>query len=285
MTTAPPPKRLRIHPSILTSLCWKAVEFRYVRKVRRPSSVDQTIGRAAHKTYRTDLAYTVGTKERLAVSEIRDQAADDFEHEWNGKDGVDLYLPEEREAGLLRTKGRAKDATILYAETAHRTLAPTITGVRSVSDLERRIDLRVAGAPFDLSGVIDVVERGKRVRDTKTRKGKPKENELEGSIQLSFYSLALERYGEPVKEIGLDVIQKLVRPKTHSLFAPAPTDHRPLLERIRVASGIFETGLFYPIDPNSQTGKWACTERFCDHFDICPFGRARRTSVTVIHHE
>lgn len=285
MTDPPAPKRLRIHPSILTTVCWKAVEYRYIRKRRSPSSVAQTIGRATHKTYRTDLAYTVATKERLGAEEIRDRAADDFEHEWGSREGVELYLPEEREAGLLRTKGLAKDSTILYAETAHRSLVPTITGVRNVSDLERRIDLRVAGAPFDLSGVIDVVERGKRVRDTKTRKGKPKADELEGSIQLSFYSLALERYGEPVKEIGLDVIQKLVRPKTHSLSTPAPTDHRPLLERIRVAAGIFETGLFYPIDPNSQTGKWACTERFCEHFNICPFGKARRTSVSVIHHE
>ena len=40
---------------------------------------------------------------------------------------------------------------------------------------------------------------------------------------------------------------------------------------------VIEKGAFLPADP----GSWRCSEKFCEYWDDCPFGRARRQSFAM----
>ena len=73
----------------------------------------------------------------------------------------------------------------------------------------------------------------------------------------------------------LDVLVKTKTPKRATVMTTPNGDHSALLQRIERAAAVIEAGAFLPAQP----GHWKCSEKFCEFYDDCVFGRRARVSI------
>ena len=163
---------------------------------------------------------------------------------------------------------RAKDQVIQLAELHHKDLAPTIDPLQ----IEERLELQVEGFPLTLVGYADVIETDNTIRDLKTRGKTPKATDAQDDIGLQFYSLIQDVKGYRPKELALDVLVKTKQPKRVTVTSPAQKDHDATLGRIERAAQIIQSGAYMPAEPTH----WKCSEKFCEFFDDCRWGRRRQ---------
>ena len=75
--------------------------------------------------------------------------------------------------------------------------------------------------------------------------------------------------------LAMDVLVKTKTPKLETVWAKPAQDHAPLIQRIERAALVIEAGAYLPAPPDH----WKCSEKFCDFYNDCPFGRARRVQI------
>lgn len=189
-----------------------------------------------------------------------------------------LFSPQEREAG---TKGIIEETR---KSAVRLSLGYVFHFVPLIDPLavEKHYRFEVRGQDFDLGGTADCLakhEKGKAIRDTKTCTSKKNDGEVENSVQLGFYALCEEQEsGDPADAVALDFLQVMKTGdgvKAYGHEKAAPRDHSATLLRIERAVHLIEKEAWMPADPGGPSG-WKCSEKFCEFFQDCPFGRARR---------
>jgi hypothetical protein len=56
------------------------------------------------------------------------------------------------------------------------------------------------------------------------------------------------------------------------------TDYNAMLERVKLACDLIESGAFNPCSPDH----WGCSAKWCGYWqDVCPFGRRSRSLVSL----
>jgi hypothetical protein len=210
----------------------------------------------------------------ISEEEVKQSADDAFEGEWIGT--PPLLSEEEKDRGVATVRGAAKDQSIALSVLHHRELAPTLQPI----GVEKKMRLVLDGFPFDLEGTIDV-EEPRVIRDRKTSAKSPSGNEIEGNPQGEAYALMLSKTEDrPPKPFVMDYLVKTTKPKVVTIGPWAPANYVAIVKRFEAAAHVLESGAFYPVDPTGPSG-WVCQPKWCGYFDICPFGRARRTQVQV----
>jgi hypothetical protein len=142
--------------------------------------------------------------------------------------------------------------------------------------VQRRFDIDVEGEDIVLIGYMDIDE-GSTVRDTKTTRGFPKEDDVISSSQLTFYAMAkFVLDGKKPDAVMLDYLLDRSRnkrdtaPKAVTLISQRDEAHfQALLNRIERAQQVIESGVFMPAPP----GSWWCSESWCGYWNLCPWVR------------
>ena len=249
----------------LLQLCGEAFRRKYIEGERSWYGTAAAIGIATHKSAEEDLNNKLSFCNLLPDESIADYAADSFELIW---DTEDIELTKEEKEDRFGVHDRAKDQVIQLAELHHKDLAPTIDPLQ----IEERLELQVEGVPLTLVGYADVIETDNTIRDLKTRGKTPKATDAQDDIGLQFYSLIQDVKGYRPKELALDVLVKTKQPKRVTVTSPAQKDHDATLGRIERAAQIIQSGAYMPAEPTH----WKCSEKFCEFFDDCRWGRRRQ---------
>lgn len=272
-------ERIDISQSLLTSFpkCGQAAYYEKVEGKPGYGTVAKTTGSAVHRSVREDLKRKLEIGTLRAPEQVVDEAATFFDAQWD----EDAPTMVGDDVGYEKQVRAAAQSQAIDLSLVHNLeLAPTIEPL----EVERQLRLEIAGTNIDLVGTLDVREEVggvHRIRDTKTSKSKLSQKDAAASIQGDFYSLLVEKAeGRPVDEFVLDVLQKTKTPKAYSVTVDGQTNHDPLLLRVEKVAKAFELGVFVPADPSGPSG-WVCSEKFCGHFEYCPFGRKARKSFAV----
>lgn len=258
--------------------CGQQWYFRYVEGLRMPPGVRLLVGRAVDGSVNTNLQTKIDTDELLPTEAVADIAGDTLEREWQTT-GVELD-PDEKELGIKKVKGAAKDRSIGLAVRHAEHLAP---GLRPVQ-VQRKFEIDMEGYDVTFLGYIDIDE-GDQIRDTKTtRKGKGQvKGDVNISTQLTAYALAKKVIdGKVPKKVHLDFVfdrfdNKRDREPQSETFSAKRTnaDFQPLLNRIERAVEVIESGMFMPAPP----GSWWCHPKWCGYWAICPWINKKSISI------
>ena len=264
----------RLSPSGLglLQMCGLAFKYKYLDKRPTLSGTAAAVGTAVHKSAEEDLNNKLSFSNLLPDDQIGDVAADAFENAWESRE---MMLQPEEKSDLSGTKATCKDQSISLAHLHHDDLAPTIDPLH----LEQKLEVEFEGFPLKLLGYADVIEADGVLRDLKTRARKPHANDAANDLGLAWYAMAIEASGlhEVVPKMALDVLTKTKTPKLHTVYTGPAPGHTPILRRIEAASRVIATGSYMPAAP----GHWKCSEKFCEFWADCPFGKPDRR---VINH-
>lgn len=293
------PKKWQYHVS--GALRMAQCGYRWYREnvmgIRTPTNTTLAVGTGVDRSVGSNLAVKIDTGELLPLEQCRDIARD---RTAKRLDHEEFRLDEDEvEGGREAARGAALDRAVKLAG-AHREqvapwLYPTHVAQEFVIDVE--------GYDYQLVGEKDIREMrpsvGAVIRDTKTRKGKqPDARSASNSTQLTMYSLAeFVDQGAVPAAVALDFLvsykkrpgmglgktrwleaeKKIGRPPTdgvhfEQISMRSLADFRPLLDRFALLDEARRKGVFYPDDP-SRPGNWACSKKFCPHWDNCPYVR------------
>ena len=248
----------------LLQLCGEAYRRRYVEGERTSFGLPAAIGNATHKAAEHRLTSKRDELVLPSEEEIKDITSDAFEHQIERPD----FEWGEDSMTSTAAKHQALDLSTLHLNELAPVIEPEI--------IEQRMEIEIPGYPLKLVGYADVIEVDGTVRDLKTRKRSPKPEDATLDIGLAWYSMQYEViHGTPAPMLALDVLVKKKKPELVSSLATPHEGHDPLLRRIERATAMIQAGAYMPAEP----GHWKCSEKFCDYYDDCPWGRRGRKTI------
>ena len=239
--------------------CPQQYEFRYIEgKIIKPG-VALIIGGSMAETCETNFGQKMETKIDLPIDNIKDHAGMVFDRKVD-VDGLFVSKGESEK----KVAGKGKDQTIALAEVYAKDLAPFVQPVA----VEKEIRFPL-WTDYEMLGYIDYMPNKHTVKDMKTfAKSKP-QAELDSDIQLTTYSLAIEREIGFAPDLGFDVLLKKKKPEylPQSSRRRTTQDYDILLELIWNIHQNIEKGSFPP------TGRlnWVCSAKWCGYHKICKF--------------
>lgn len=253
--------------------CGEQYRRRYIEGHKIPPGIALLIGRATDTSVNADLGNKIQTGELLPDAAIADIARDSLMTEWDRSGEV--VLDEEHSAlGLKGARGAAVDTSVTLARLHHTEAAPKI----APTHVQRKFELDVAGEPIQISGVIDIQEGTRSIRDTKTSKRSPQQNEADRSLQLTAYALAVRQCeGKIPDKVVMDYLVHTKEPKLIQIESVRNDESlNPFLERTYQAYLTVKSGLFTPAPADA----WFCDSRWCGWWHTCPYA-LRPVSVAV----
>ena len=266
---AAPGRKPELHQSQIVQYtnCGMQYRYRYVDGIRTRPGVALITGTGTHKSVEENLRHKIATGHLLDEDQVADIARDAVNQAWD-REGVTL-VDEENLDGEERVRGKTVDVAVKLARLHHTDLAPSLEPIA----VERQFTLELPGRPVNLAGTIDI-EEADGIRDTKTFAKRPRQVDVDRSIQLDLYGLAKKTLdGKNPRRIALDV---LVKNKTPALQVYQTTrddsDYQALLMRVDAVTSAIQSGMFLPTTPDN----WRCSAKFCGYYDLCPFGRKQR---------
>jgi CRISPR/Cas system-associated exonuclease Cas4 (RecB family) len=258
--------------------CPKQWYFAYVLNMRRPPSGAQHLGSSAHKSFEAHNKFKVKTQNDLPVDELQDRYSDAFksvarsEIQWEDESPDKVY-------------DDGSKIVTLFSVTAGPRIQPLLVEQRIEIPIE---PLEGGESVPNLVTVLDLVDDQQKVHDYKTKGKTAPGGEADNSDQLTAYSLAHKfKFGHLPSALALDIFVRPMKTKPAGFYEEQATTRGDEQVEIykqdvrAVASTIShstKTGLF----PYAPMDSWACSEKFCGFFAICPGGAARRVSFAPI---
>lgn len=239
--------------------------FKYIEGMPDPASPSLIVGSGTHRTAAANLSNVIENDCLLETDLIPDIAADAVKNEWE-KQEIKLIDEIDIEAGPEKTRGRAVDDAVSLSMLHHTDLAPGF----DPEHVEREFRIHLPSHDYDLVGGIDVQESG-NLRDLKTAGKSPAKDAAERNLQLTIYAMAAVALDSKLPNmVALDFLVKLKTPKAVIVESTRQeSDFHAVIKRVELATKIISSGVFYP----ATDGAWWCSEKYCNYYDHCPFGR------------
>lgn len=246
--------------SVATFLrCGKQWEFAYVWKERRPPTVKQALGIAAHEAYDHDLVAKLATGDNLPEDLVLDVFSTSYD-----KQALEFESPDE-------DPGKAKDQQVRVVRKYHTELAPLIEPVM----VEESFVITVNG--LDYSGTLDLAsihwidqERSQvKVRDWKNTAAKPSDggNYTMGMVGYALGYRALTGDVEDAVQIDYLVRYKKQKPGYFPISSGGPVSRAAIesfAQTLREVHDAIMAGRFVPNGLQNNACSW------CGYRDICP---------------
>lgn len=249
---AEPQPRERWSVSKLTTylICPAKYYFQYVAEVpeETPTTPEAVLGSAVHAG--------IEALNRNRMGEVGQNPAEAM------RMSLDANLPHvapDPETG----EGPDRDALLTEANRLFTLYATEIAPKFIPAAVEQRTEVEIAGVPF--TAVLDVVTQDGWIRDTKTSKRRPSQDDIDNNLQATVYTLAYRGLaGEDPQGVAFDY---LIRTKTPTAETYPTTRSQKDFDRLaRIVEGVTEAverRVFYP-NPNSRFGCAGCQFR-----DLC----------------
>lgn len=254
--------------------CGEQYRRRYVLGEKIPPGAFMLRGKGMHAGIEHNLRQKINSKVDLSSEEVKqitfDKTMDLFneDHLITAGEMEDLGASTKEDA-----RGKILDMAIVLAGAHTEHVAPEIQPVA----VEERMSIDLG--PCDGVGIIDVIDTGKKVRDSKSKSKKPDKDEANNSPQLTFYYLLYwKMFGEPPEQLILDHIiyrkPTKTRPEAEGTFeiqATTRTKHdvELLVERMSMTWKMIQSGIFIPSQPDA----WWCSQKWCGYYDTCKWVR------------
>lgn len=242
-----------ISPSQITMFlrCPSQYYFRYCEGLILPPKSAMTKGKAIHKGQEINYKQKIKTKYDLPLSDVQDAASTEFE-----------TVATETEWKPDEDKGKVKDEVIALTGLYHKEVAPIV----QPEYVEEEVYVEIPAVNIKIKGFIDLVQTGDILRDTKSSKRSPAEDEAQKSLQLRLYSLAFRMLtGRKETCSYLDYLVNTKEPKQISRKAVFTDDDISyfvgLIIQMKKAISL---GVFVP-NPNN----FMCSKDHCGYFDLC----------------
>lgn len=233
--------------------CGASWRFKYIEKIKTPTSPELVTGSAFHETVEKFIAgghqgnlldmWNENWKKQIEGQEV-DWGTSTPEHHCN--EGVRILSSPDIQKGILSIKAGFDD-----------------NGPR----IERKIELRVPGVPIPIIGFIDIITDSGVPADFKTSKSSWSADKALNETQPLFYLAALNQAGiqTPGWRFRHFIFVKTKTPQ----FQVLEHVHNPgqlmwLFQMIRNAWRAIEAGVF----PENPTG-WLCSPGWCNYWSLC----------------
>ena len=258
-------KRLSISQIDMLNRCGEQYRRRYIHGERIPPGISLLVGRATDDSVSRNLQNKIDTGELLEQEEVETIAAEAMATSFVTQEV--LFSDEEIQAGIKKVKGQAVDKAVRLSGLHHRSCAPNI----EPTHVQRKWVIELENYPMNLTGVIDVQEGLKSVRDTKTSGKSPNADAANDSDQLTMYAMAGKVLDGTIPEsLILDYLVDTKKPKVVTLVTERTAeDFTPMLARIENAMAAIDRGVFIPCP---QTF-WLCNPKFCGYANTCAYYR------------
>ena len=243
-------------------MCGLCYYYRYIKKKIMPPSISQLTGSVFHKTYQFNFKQKMLTNKDMPVKDLVDYYKREFDTHKQ-----DLWWPksvEEKEKSEQIEYHREKGLKLVevFYEIAQNLrpllveeLMPVIVSGKETFKIWLKPDL------FVKDDVIDY-KISKRKKDFDFN-------------QLLLYSLAYQqKYGKKPDRL---TFFRLIYTKTQEKFQVSTIDGKVeaqptiLLNEVNLVLKGIKNGLFYPAPPDH----WLCSERYCQYYEECPYGKLR----------
>lgn len=261
--------------------------YRYVLGKKRPPAVAMAVGTGVHKAADANLTSKLQTGKLLDVEEAVSFGVQSFTETLEAED-VELD-EEEQLIGKDKVIGQAVDKVVRLTRCHSTEIAPLIDPVA----VEEFFRVELPDQTRDLTGRLDVLERIKvspskkrpsgealGVRDLKTTKKTPGQDDAVRDLQLSVYALGttVNRKEAPVRLAKDYIVDLKAGPKREVREATRDeADLRNIAARIRVTIAAMNAGALIPTDPDN----WWCSEKWCGYYSECPFGAKKQHTVPI----
>ncbi|MDX9816382.1 MAG: PD-(D/E)XK nuclease family protein, partial [Smithellaceae bacterium] len=218
--------------------------FRYIRNITFPPNRALTVGKVVHSANEFNYRQKMVSGLDLPLEDIQEYTAAEFEAhmqatEWGEDD-----------------PGQAKDEAIILASLYRNEVSPKVMPAA----VELRVKIEFENVPYSILGFIDLIDGDGFIRDTKTSRKTPSENEVIKSIQLTAYTLAYQcEFGEDPAGVKLDYLVSVKKPKYVLLEASrSQADVDRFLRLVGKVVGAISFGHFYPNPTNFMCSEKAC---------------------------
>lgn len=251
--------------------CGKQWEYAYVLQLRRPPSIKQGLGIAAHEAVGFNLAQKTLTYMDLPQEEVVEKFLDTWDlMEVEIEDVTNEERLDERTGKTTKTrretKAKARDSGAKAVMVHYEELSTKIQPVW----VEREISFKL-NDEIDWTGIFDMADDRGRVRDHKFVSRKPQDG---GGYILPMigYALGYRQISDDVEtEIVLDHIVRTQEPYYLPLASGGPVTDEAIREFARIITEVrrgIDAGIFNPNGLHSHACGW------CGYADICPAYRA-----------
>jgi RecB family exonuclease len=228
-------------------------ELAYVYKVKRPPSVRQILGIAAHEAVEVNYRQKIDTYEDLPVEDVQDAFATAYKNLV-----IDVEDPEE-------DTSKAKDSGALVISEYQKTVAPQVQPLF----VEEPISFEIEGVPY--SGVVDVVDHDERIRDLKTTARKPSGRGDYG-LNMVGYALGYRTvHGGQEQDLILDYMVRTKEPYHYPVSNGGPTPPEAIkafADILTTVSGSIKLGSFPPTGLSSGACSWCGYAQMCKYYKV-----------------
>jgi hypothetical protein len=257
--------------------CPKQYEFRYVQDHKRPPAVPMALGSSGHVALETTHHHIVDHD----VPAPTEQLLDCFSDKWTELSAL-IEDWEGEKPGLVKDKGVA--LVRMYNERYAPAVKPQANEQKQDRGIEKKFEITVAGVP--MLGYIDLIDTNSplafseeelelmrksgqtvpeelrsAVVDFKFKGKSMAQTEVDGSLQMTLYSLATGIYAirfEQLLKTKTPTIKRATAVRTKA-------DHLWLQRIVRDVAEAITKGVFPPCDPTS----WACSPKWCGYWHMC----------------
>jgi hypothetical protein len=252
--------------------CGEQYRRRYIEKHKIPPGIALIKGSSVHGAAALNYQQKVESKTDLPTKSIVECSVAAFENITKA-DGV-LLSEEEESVGQAKVLGDAKDSTARMAGEFAEKIAPTRQPV--AVEITQRIE--IPESPYDLLGILDQ-EYTEGLGDLKTGKKKLSQEDIDKSIQFSFYALTFKARHKKDPRIFIDNVTdgKSGASSNQMETSRNGADYKVLVNRINNMIGGLRAGIFTP----APVGAWWCSDRFCGYWKTCCYVSAERKAATA----
>lgn len=251
--------------------CEVQYRFRYEEGIPGGAGIHGIRGSGFHAGTAHNFRQKIKTRRDLPLREVLDVAAESIDLAFKGE----VYLTEEeRSIGIAPLRGKVKDLAVAMTRHHHLRVAPFVQPALVEETI--KVTPHKAVLPRPLVGRIDLVTTEDDLLDDKTVWREPQEGQEHVDQQLTMYAMLFQaKTGRLPRNVGFDYVYGSNRHSLHHVRRLSKRDHvdlKAMVETLQTVEASIKTGIFRPTDPTS----WACSEKWCSYWHICPFVRGGR---------
>ena len=235
-------------------------EYAYVLQLKRPPSIKQGLGIAAHEAVGFNMAQKTLTYRDLPKEEVVQKFVD----EWDilSVEIEDVPVEKTRKENKAQAKDSGIKAVLKHTEKVASRIQPVW--------VEEQIQFKL-NDEIDWTGIFDLADDKGRVRDHKFVGRKPDDGG-EYILPMVGYALGYRQLTNDIEtEIVLDYIVRTKEPYYLPLASGGPISDAAISEFAKIVTQVkrsIDAGIFMPTGLESRACGW------CGYNDICPAYRA-----------
>ena len=221
-------------------------------------------GQGVHKAREANFLQKIKSGIDLPVDDcldaVRDEIADKI-----STDQIDLHCEQLDGMGKAAAGNKILNDTVPLVTRDHKALYHK-TQPRHI---EQQIPIELPDEPFDLFGIVDLIDDKYRVGDAKVSKKRLSAEQVASDMQMTIYWLLATTFLRRNVPSGYFDLIYTGRPISAQRF-PWQRNHndvKKVLARFRTMHASIQAGNFPPADP----GHWKCNPKWCAFYDECKY--------------